>query len=140
MSIEGEENHMTPEEMIERVRAAMAALSRGDIDAVGTLVHPDYTYTVRGRASISGTYRGWEAMAGVLRRIFDMTNGTLAAMPEIVLAGDENVLMYTHVTASRPDGRTYDNYQAYRYRLKDGLIIDGETIPVDQEAFKEFFA
>jgi ketosteroid isomerase-like protein len=131
---------MTPEETIQRVREAMAALSQGDIDACGALIHPEYTYTVRGRASISGVYHGWEAMAGVLQRILDMTNGTLTAVPEIVLADEENVLMYMKVTASRPDGRTYDNYQAYRYRLKDGLIIDGETIPVDQEAFKEFFA
>lgn len=131
---------MTPEETIQRVREAMAALSQGDIDAAGTLVHPGYTYTVRGRASISGTYHGWEAMAGVLRRIFDMTNSTLTAVPEIVLADDDNVLMYMRVSGSRPDGRTYDSHQAYRYRLKDGLVIEGETIPVDQEAFKEFFA
>lgn len=130
---------MTPEETIQRVRAAMAALSQGDIEAGGALVHPGYTYTVCGRASISGTYHGWEAMAGMLRRILDMTNGTVTAVPEIVLADEDNVLMYMKVTASRPDGRTYDNYPAYRYRLKDGLIVDGETIPVDQEAFKEFF-
>lgn len=131
---------MTPQETIQRVRAAMAALSQGDIDAAGALVHPGYTYTVRGRASISGTYHGWEAMAGILRRILDMTNGTLAAVPEIVLADDDDVLMYMRVSGSRPDGRAYDSHQAYRYRLKDGLVIEGETIPVDQEAFKEFFA
>ena len=131
---------MTPEETIQRVREAMAALSQGDVEAAGALVHPGYTYTVRGRASISGTYHGWEAMAGMLRRILDATNGTLTAVPEIVLADDDNVLMYMRVSGSRPDGRTYDNYQAYRYRLKDGLVIEGETIPVDQEAFKEFFA
>ncbi|MBK7330494.1 MAG: hypothetical protein IPI85_15865 [Dehalococcoidia bacterium] len=38
-----------------------------------------------------------------------------------------------------PDGRS-DSHQAYRYHLKDGLVIEGETIPVDQEAFKEFWA
>ena len=131
---------MTPEEAIQQVRKGMAALSSGDLEGVGAIVHPGCTYTLRGRASISGTYRGSEAIAGVLRRILDMTNGTLTAVPEIVLADNDNVLMYMRVTASRPDGRAYDNYQAYRYRLKDGLVIDGETIPVDQEAFKEFFA
>ena len=131
---------MTPEETIQQVRNAMAALSSGDVEAAGALAHPGYTYTVRGRASISGTYHGWEAMAGMLRRILDMTNGALTAVPEIILADDDNVLMYMRITASRPDGRAYDNYQAYRYRLKDGLVIEGETIPVDQEEFKEFFA
>jgi len=95
---------------------------------------------VRGRASVSGVYHGWEAMANVLRRILDATNGTLAVTPKIVLPDEENVLMYMKVTGSRPDGRTYDSHQAYRYRLKDGLIIEGETIPVDQQAFAEFLA
>ena len=131
---------MTPDETIQRVREAMAALSQGDIDAASALVHPDYTYTVRGQASISGVHQGWEAMAGVLRRILDMTYGSLTALPDIFLADDDNVLMYMRVSGSRPDGRTYDSHQAYRYHLRDGLVIEGETIPVDQEMFKEFFA
>lgn len=131
---------MTPEETIQRVRDAMAALSRGDIDAAGPLIHPDYSSTIRGRASISGTYHGWEAMAAVLQRLLDMTNGTMNGVPEIVLADDENVLMYMKVAASRRDGRTYDSHHVYRFRFKDGLVIEAETIPVDQEAFKEFYA
>lgn len=131
---------MTPEESIQRVRDAMAAINRGDVEAAGAVAHPDYTYTVRGRAPFSGVYHGWEAMAGALQHILDATAGDIVVTPEIVLADEENVLMYMKVTASRPDGRTYDSHQAYRCRLKDGLVIEGETIPVDQEAFKEFFA
>lgn len=131
---------MTPEETIQRVRDAMAAFNRGDIAAMGEFVHPDFTYTIRGRASVSGVYQGWEAMATVLGRIMELTGGTMKATPEVVLADDEHVLMYQKVSGSRPDGRTYDSHQAYRYRLKDGLIIDGETIPVDQHAFAEFLA
>lgn len=131
---------MSGQENIEEIRAAMAALNEGDIAAQGNLVHSDYTYTVRGTASLSGVYHGCGAMASVLNRIQEITAGEMTASPEIVLAADDNVLMYMRVTLSRPDGRTYDSHQAYRYRLKDGLVIEGETIPVDQEAFKEFFA
>ena len=131
---------MTAEESIQRVRDGMAALNRGDIEAMGEFIHPDFSYTIRGRASISGAYSGWEAMAGVLKQILDRTDGTLTTAPEIVLADDNNVLMYMRVSGSRPDGRTYDNYQMYRYRLKDGLVIEGETVPVDQHAFAEFMA
>lgn len=129
---------MTPEETIQRVRQAMAALNQGDVEGAAKVVHPDFSYTIRGRGSVSGVYQDWDAMAGVLRRILDLTDGTLTATPEVVLADNENVLMYMKVTASRPDGRTYDSHQAYRYRLKDGLVLEGETIPVDQHAFAEF--
>ena len=131
---------MSGEETIQRVRQAMEAFNRGDIAAMGELAHPDFTYTVRGQASVSGVHRGWEAMAAVLARIMELTAGTMKATPEVVLADDNNLLMYQKVTGSRPDGRTYDSYQAYRYRLQDGKVIEGETIPVDQQAFAEFLA
>lgn len=131
---------MTAAESIQRVREAMEAFNRGDIAAMGRVAHPEFTYTVRGRASVSGEYRGWEAMAAVLARIMELTGGTMKATPEVVLADDEHVLMYQKVTGSRPDGRTYDSHQAYRYRIEDGLVIEGETIPVDQQAFAEFLA
>ncbi|MGD9933726.1 MAG: nuclear transport factor 2 family protein [Dehalococcoidia bacterium] len=131
---------MAGEETVQRVRQAMEAFNRGDIAAMGEFVHPDFTYIVRGTALVSGVYYGWDAMAGVLARIMELTGGTMTAMPEVILADDDNVLMYQKVTGSRPDGRTYDSHQAYRYRLKDGKIIEGETIPVDQQAFAEFLA
>ena len=69
-----------------------------------------------------------------------MTDGTIAGQPEVVLAEGDNIMMYAHVTGSRPDGRRYDNDQAYLYRFRDGKLIEGQTIPVDQHAFEEFLA
>lgn len=131
---------MSAAENIERVRAAMPAFNQGDIEALGQLAAPDYTYTVRGQASISGVYHGWDAMSGVLARIRELTGGDIVGTPEIVLADDDNVLMYMRVTGTRPDRRRYDSHQAYRYRMRDGKMVEGETIPVDQQAFAEFFA
>ena len=129
---------MSATESIERVTAILAAFNRNDIDAIGEMVSPDLVYIVRGRASISGTHNGWRAMAGVLNQVKDLTNGTITGTPEVVLADENTELMYARFAGSRPDGRTYDSHQAYRYRLKDGLVIEGETIPVDQNAFAEF--
>ncbi len=61
-------------------------------------------------------------------------------LDEIVLAADDNVLMYARFTGSRPDGRTSHSHQAYLYRLKDSRVLEGQTIPVDQQAFAEFLA
>jgi ketosteroid isomerase-like protein len=38
------------------------------------------------------------------------------------------------------DGRSYDNYQAYLHRFRDGKLLEGQTIPVDQCAFDAFLA
>jgi ketosteroid isomerase-like protein len=63
----------------------------------------------------------------------------VAASKGLHPAQGDAIMMYMHVRGSRPDGRTYDNEQAYLYRFKDGKLIEGQTIPVDQHAFEEFF-
>ena len=113
-------------------QAFMAALER--------LVDPDFVYIVRGHSSLSGEYRGWDAWAKGLARIKELTAGSMAATPEVILADDDHVMMYARFTGSRPDGRTYNSHQAYLYRLKDGRLLEGQTIPADQEAFAEFLA
>lgn len=131
---------MTLAEAIELARANIAAFNQNDLDAVGRSAAPDYVYTIRGNSSVSGVYHGWQELVKALRRIKDLTDGTMAGTPEVVLSDGENVMMYMHVTGSRPDGRTYDNYQAYLYRIREGKVFEGQTIPVDQQAFTEFMA
>ncbi len=116
------------------------AFNRNDIDAVVDKVDSDVVYFVRGRSQVSGTYRGPSELAGALRRINELTGGSMSGTPEVLLADGDNVMMYVHVIGARPDGRTYDSYQAYLYRFREGKLIEGQTIPVDQYAFEQFLA
>ena len=120
--------------------AVLEAFNRGDIDAVIDKVDPEVVYHVRGQSQVSGTFRGPHELADVLRRIKELTGGTMSGTPDVVLADSDNVMMYIHVTGARPDGRSYDNHQAYLYRFRDGRLIEGQTIPVDQHAFDAFLA
>lgn len=120
--------------------SVLDAFNRGDIDAVVDNVASDVVYFVRGRSQVSGTYHGPQELADVLRRIKSLTGGTMTGTPDVVLADDDNIMMYVHATGTRPDGRAYDNYQAYLYRFRDGKLIEGQTIPVDQHAFDTFLA
>ena len=120
--------------------AVLDAFNRNDIDAAASGVADDVVYIIRGRATVSGIYRGRQQFAGVLRRIKQMTDGTMAGKPEVALVDGDNIMMYMHVTGTRPDGRRYDNDQAYLYRYREGKLIEGQTIPVDQHAFEEFLA
>jgi hypothetical protein len=51
------------------------------INAAAEGLDPDVTYIVCGRASVIGTYRGRDAMASVLRRVKELTRGTMTAKP-----------------------------------------------------------
>lgn len=131
---------MVENENLKTLMAVLEAFNRNDIDAAASGVADDVVYIIRGRATVSGTYRGRRDFADVLRRIKQMTDGTMAGKPEVVLAEGDNIMMYAHVTGSRPDGRSYDNDQAYLYRFREGKLIEGQTIPVDQHAFEEFLS
>ena len=116
------------------------AFNRNDLQTAATFVTDDIVYTIRGRSTLSGTYRGYAAFAGVIERIKQLTGGTMTVKPEVVLADGENIMMYLQVSGSRPDGRRYESQQAYLYRFRDGKLAEGQTIPVDQHAFELFFA
>ncbi|MEZ4503082.1 MAG: nuclear transport factor 2 family protein [Dehalococcoidia bacterium] len=131
---------MSDEGNLAILSAALAAFNDNDIDRLAQHVHDDVKYIIRGRSFISGTYEGREAMAQALRKVKELTDGTMTATPEVMLSGGDAVMAYLHVTGSRPNGRTYDNYQAYLYRFRDGKLAEGQTIPVDQAAFEEFLA
>lgn len=131
---------MPGDDNIAILMAALTAFNENDIDAVERLVDADVTYVIRGQASISGTYRGREAMGDALRRVQKLAGGTMAAKPEVVLSDGDALMAYMRVTGSRPDGRVYDHDQAYLYRFRDGKLTEGQTIPVDQQAFAEFLA
>lgn len=131
---------MTPEENIATIRAALAAFNANDVAAMEEYVDANFVYVVRGHSVLSGEYRGWDAWGRGLARIKELTAGSMSPTPEVVVADGEHVMMYARVTGSRPDGRTYDSHQAYLYKLKDGKLLKGETIPVDQQAFAEFLA
>ena len=129
---------MSEKKNLDTLMAVLTGFNNNDITAAAEGTHPDVTYIIRGRSIVSGTHRGREAFADVIRRVKELTNGTMSAKPEVVLAQGDEIMMYMHVTGRRSDGRTYDNYQAYLYRFRDGKLFEGQTIPVDQHAFEEF--
>jgi ketosteroid isomerase-like protein len=125
---------------VETLRAILAAFNDNDFERGRSLAHPDLTYTIRGHGPFAGTFRGLEEVLGVLQGIRDATANTMTAEPEVIVSSEDHIMAYMMVHGSRPDGRTYDNHQAYLYRFTDGLLSEGQSIPVDQKAFDEFTA
>ena len=121
---------------VETLMAIISAFNNDDLDGL-RLVHDDLTYFIRGHGPFAGTDHGVETVGDVLGRIRAATGDTMTAEPEVVVASGDDVMAYMRVHGSQPDGRTYDNHQAYRYRFVDGLLKEGQTIPVDQRAFDE---
>lgn len=126
-------------DLLSILKHALAAFDRDDLEKVSSYVAADVTYTIHGRASVSGTYRGVEGFRRALASLEELTGGTLQVQPEVLVAGHDAVMAYMRVKGTRPDGRAYHSHQVYLYRFRDGKLIEGQTIPVDQRAFEEFF-
>ena len=97
-------------------------------------------YRIAGKSPLAGEHRGIEKFTRILQLAKELSGGTIAFEPQIVLADDKTVMAYGHATAKR-DGKTLDIDHAYLYKLDDkGEIIEGRTIPIDLYAFDEFWS
>lgn len=123
-----------------RCMRGMQAFNEDDFDTVNRIFSKDVVYRIAGRSPIAGEYVGILQLDKLLKIVKEMSGGTMAIDPQVVLADDHSVMMYAHVTAQR-EGKMLDIDNAYLYRFDDtGKIIEGRTIPVDLYAFDAFWS
>lgn len=118
---------------------AIEAFNRDDLDAVRAYVNDDVVYRIPGRNRVAGEYRGIQGFAGILRRLRDETNGTIALAPTSVLADDDNVIARARVTAER-GGKQLNTENCYAFRFVEGKVADGQVFLSDPAQVDDFFA
>jgi len=123
-----------------RYMRGIQAFNENDLDTVKEIFSEDIVYRIAGRSPIAGEYRGLDEFGEALRRVKELSGGTIAFEPEVVLADDKSLVVYGRATAER-EGKRLDIDHAYLYRFGDhGKVIEGRTIPVDLYAFDEFWS
>lgn len=121
------------------LKKALVAFNENDLEMLRKYVADSATYTIHGKSIVSGTFIGIDNIVSALARIKELTNGTMKVVPEVLLAGENEIMAYYKVSGRRPGGKEYENHQAYLYKFHEGKLIEGHTIPVDQYAFDFFF-
>jgi ketosteroid isomerase-like protein len=123
----------------ERLRQAMEAVSRGDVDGFGDiLLADDVVWHWPGRSSVSGDYRGRDEVLGLIRGFHQMTQNTLRIEPLDILEGRDYVMSFTRATADQGD-RRFDGVMADAMRFNDeGRVEEFWTLSNEQEALDEF--
>ncbi len=99
----------------------------------------DAVWVVPGAGTMSGTFRGRDAIFRFLGRLPKETNGTYASTLIDVLASDERAAAVYRATGER-DGRRLDLDQLLLFRIRDGLVCEVLALPSDPAAFGEFWA
>jgi ketosteroid isomerase-like protein len=92
---------------VQRVRDALAAYNRGDLDGMRSFVAEDVLWHVGGNHPLSGDYRGRDAVFDYYAKVRDLTGGTLTLEPVDILVNDEHAGIFMRVTGER-DGKSLD--------------------------------
>lgn len=109
----------------EVVAGYVAALQRGDIDALRAMFTPKATWTIRGDIPVAGTWTGpdeiFDGFLATMTATLDPDAPLTQDLHRIVVDGDYAVAEWTSHARAR-NGVTYDNDYAVVFHVTDGLI------------------
>lgn len=105
-----------------RIRAAFAAFSAGDLEAVRASMSDDAVWTNAGRSPISGAHVGWPAIQAMFGRLLELTAGTFSMQVLSTLADDRHAVAVYDATST-----VNDVTATHRFVLVDDVGPDGRT-------------
>jgi uncharacterized protein len=92
---------------VQRIRDALAAYNRGDLESMRSFISEDVLWHVGGNHPLSGDYRGRDAVFDYYAKVRDLTGGTMTLEPLDILANDQHGGIFMRVSGQR-DGKTLD--------------------------------
>lgn len=105
------------------VRSGFEAFGRGDLAAFADMFHADATWNHRNDDRFGGIHAGRDAVMEFIAETGRLTAGTLRAVPQAAMAdGDGRVAVVTGVSATRPDGRSFEDTQVLLFTVEDGRV------------------
>ncbi len=120
-------------------KGMIAAFNANDLSAVEALVDPDLEYTLPGKSPIACHTRGVEPHLQMLKRVRELSGGTLRLEPRAVAADGDYLVVWGRITAER-SGKRFDSDHCVMYRFANGKVVEGRTVPIDQYAFDAFWS
>jgi ketosteroid isomerase-like protein len=112
------------QENVELVQTALAAWSRGDVDAVLELTHPDVEYRTSGAfPGLKTVYHGREGFARFTREFRDPWEEITFTPERLVDAGD-HVAVLGRFEARGRDGIVVGKQLGFVFTLRDGVAIN----------------
>jgi ketosteroid isomerase-like protein len=126
---------------VDVVRSGFAAVAAGDMAAFAAMFHPTATWNHRNDDRLGGVKQGVEEILGFLGESMELTAGTLRPMPELLMSdGAGHVSVLTRITASRPDGRSFDDLQVLYFVVESDRVSSVDQFVGDPTAVTAFWA
>lgn len=107
------------------VRAAYAALEKGDNSVFAASVHPDYVWRFPSKASWSGRFEGQaEIRARLLGPLFNLFATTYTARMISLVGEGDTVVAEIEGNVETKSGERYDNQYCMIFRFRDSRIVE----------------
>jgi uncharacterized protein len=119
-------------------RRIFDAFARKEGFALRGLFAEEAVWTVPGRGTMAGTYRGRDQIFRFLARLPKETGGTYSSRLIDVLASDDRAAALYRASGER-HGRRLDLDQVLLFRIDGGLVTEVLALPSDPEAFEAFW-
>jgi len=120
------------------VRRGYDAFSRGDMQTLRDLFHPDIVWHAPGRNQLSGDHRGVDAVLGYFGRSMELTGGSFSVEVHDVVANDQHAVGLNSVHAERA-GKTLDDQNTLVFHVVDGKVTEVWQFAADQYALDDLF-
>lgn len=123
----------------QRMRDVTEAVTSGDVAAALERFSPDLVWYVPGGSSLDRVYRGHEGLRRFFGALLERSNGTLRPQAEDVLASDDHVVIFLHITAQR-EGADLDVHVAHFAAVGPDGFTRNWFLPDDVGAWNRFFS
>jgi ketosteroid isomerase-like protein len=125
---------------VESVRRGYQAFNAGDMKVLTELFDEHATWHAPGKSSVSGTYKGREAVFGFFGKLGQGTNGTFKAELKHALTDEDGrVACLEHVTGQR-GGKKLSVDACIVFEFKNGKVISGTEYSGDLHAWETFWS
>jgi uncharacterized protein len=121
------------------IRRGYDAFSRGDMQILHDLFHPDVVWHAPGRGLLAGDHQGVDAVLGYFGRTMELTDGNFRVDVHDVVANDEHGVGLNSVHAER-GGRTLEDNNTLVFHVRDGKVTEVWQYWSDQYAADELFS
>ena len=123
------------------VRAGFEALARGDLDGLAAGFAADASWNHRNDDRFGGIHHGRDAIMAFIGESAQLTAGTLRAEPLGMMSdGQGTVAVRVRVSATRPDGRTFDDQQILLFRVEGDRVATVDQYVGDPPVVTAFWA
>lgn len=122
------------------VRKGYEAFSQGDMDTMRELLTSDCTHHVPGTHTLSGDFKGQDAIIEMYGRLMQETNGTMRVeLRDVFVDGRGHAVARHHTTAER-DGKRFDADQVIVFRIVGDKASDLDQCSLDLDQDDDFWS